>query len=241
MISYKQRESIIHSLDPRFKLVSFALVVFALLLNSSLASALLGLALVFFLYMLARIRLDEFYNDAAGLMLITAIPIPLHALSVPGTPALEVFGIVFSEQGVLFGAATAVYLMVVLSLTILFLYTTKRRKVVSMMVWFKVPADMALATSISLRFIPIIQEQVQEIRVSQAARGHRLAGLLSPIPVFVPALHGVFKRAREMSFSMESRGFDPENIRISTRFNSTASDYLVLLLMAFSSLALLIV
>jgi energy-coupling factor transport system permease protein len=85
--------------------------------------------------------------------------------------------------------------------------------------------------TISIRFLPILQAELDRIRIAQALRGYEPAPFYPPIPLMVPLLHSSLKRAMELAISLESRGFDPENIHIAVDLRLGAADYLLLLLL----------
>ena len=95
--------------------------------------------------------------------------------------------------------------------------------------------ELAMMTTIALRFIPTLQEEAQKITRAQAARGadfseggpiRRARALL---PVLVPLTIGAFRRADELAEAMESRGYRGDEGR--TRYRELrfrARDALVL-------------
>lgn len=69
--------------------------------------------------------------------------------------------------------------------------------------WGWIRADkVALMFGISLRLMPVLLEQWQEIREAQAARGHRA----SPLALLVPMLVRTLQRANEMADAIDARG-----------------------------------
>lgn len=68
-------------------------------------------------------------------------------------------------------------------------------------------APIAVAGSVAWSFLPSASQAFQEIRESQAARGHRIRGLRDIPALVVPLLGGGLERAITMSEALESRGF----------------------------------
>ena len=68
-------------------------------------------------------------------------------------------------------------------------------------------APIAVAGSVAWSFLPGASQAFQEIRESQAARGHHIRGLRDLPPLVVPLLGGGLERAMTMSEALESRGF----------------------------------
>jgi energy-coupling factor transport system permease protein len=80
----------------------------------------------------------------------------------------------------------------------------------------KVPVDeIALLIMLAIRFIPLLFEETDRILKAQKARGVDLesGGLLrkvrSLVPVLVPLLHGVFRRADDLAVALTLRGYSP--------------------------------
>lgn len=68
-------------------------------------------------------------------------------------------------------------------------------------------APIAVAGSVAWSFLPSAAQAFQEIRESQAARGHRVRGMRDLPPLVVPLLGGGLERAITMSEALEARGF----------------------------------
>lgn len=67
------------------------------------------------------------------------------------------------------------------------------------------PAKMALMLALTIRFIPLLGEQVREVRMAQRARGveRNIAAL------FVPLLVKILTMADDLTAALEARGYDP--------------------------------
>ncbi|WP_245987063.1 energy-coupling factor transporter transmembrane component T [Azospirillum thermophilum] len=67
------------------------------------------------------------------------------------------------------------------------------------------PAKLALMLALTIRFIPLLVEQVREIRQAQQARGVER----SMAALFVPLLVKVLTLADDLTAALEARGYDP--------------------------------
>ncbi|RJF79145.1 energy-coupling factor transporter transmembrane protein EcfT [Azospirillum cavernae] len=67
------------------------------------------------------------------------------------------------------------------------------------------PAKMALMLALTIRFIPLLAEQVREVRMAQQARGveRNIAAL------FVPLLVKILRLADDLTAALDARGYDP--------------------------------
>lgn len=66
---------------------------------------------------------------------------------------------------------------------------------------------VAVITAIAVTFVPATLLQWQQIREAQAVRGHRLRGLRSWLPLWLPLLTGGMERALQLAEAMTARGF----------------------------------
>lgn len=66
---------------------------------------------------------------------------------------------------------------------------------------------VAVVISIALTFVPTTLQEFRHIREAQAVRGHRMRGLRSWLPLFLPLLTGGMERALQLAEAMMARGF----------------------------------
>src|SRR5207302_1357686 len=79
----------------------------------------------------------------------------------------------------------------------------------------KLPVDdFALMVLISLRFVPTLLEEVEQLIKAQTSRGADLTSgtlreRLQSLPMlFLPLMRGVFRRASELATALEARGYE---------------------------------
>ena len=89
---------------------------------------------------------------------------------------------------------------------------------------FRSPAqEFSLMMAISLRFIPVLLEEMEKIQLAQSARGAKFSqGSLKArgrayLSVLIPLFHSAFERAERLAVAMDIRGFDPDKPRSSLR------------------------
>lgn len=141
------------------------------------------------------------------------------------------------EQLVYQLAVTLKYLAV-LPPVLLFITTTRPPEFASALNRIGVPARIAYAISLALRYIPDVQREFRTISQAQQARGldtsrsvglrTRLRNLMS---VLMPLLLGTFERIETVSAAMELRGFGRDRRRTwYVRTPLRAADVLVIVL-----------
>jgi energy-coupling factor transport system permease protein len=216
MIAFIPGSSPLHKADARVKILYLLFMLLILIVRQDLTTlGILSLATLL-LYLLSGIPLVQPLRDLGGSWLFILIPVILQVLINPLT-------------GIYLGVVNSIFLLNLICLSLLFIYTTEVRSILQALVFFKVPSEFAFMLTISIRFLPIMQDKMNRIRIAQAVRGYELAPLSLPIPLMVPLLHSSLKRAEELAISLESRGFDSENIHINMELRLNPADYLLLL------------
>lgn len=117
-------------------------------------------------------------------------------------------------------AAVTLKYLAVLPPVLLFVTTTRPPEFASVLARIGVPARIAYAVSLALRYVPDIQRDLRTVSQAQQARGintsravplrTRLRNLSA---VLMPLLLGTFDRIEEVSAAMELRGFGRERGR----------------------------
>ncbi|MBP7632658.1 ATP-binding cassette domain-containing protein [Candidatus Ozemobacteraceae bacterium] len=98
--------------------------------------------------------------------------------------------------------------------------------------------EPALVMVIAVRFLPVMLEEIERIRLAQRARGARFdAGwrgtFIALLPLLVPTLTLAIRRAHVLAVAMESRGYRLTGRRTKYRiYRVSAADYAVALAMA---------
>lgn len=115
--------------------------------------------------------------------------------------------------------------------------------------WLRLPVDdFALMTLVALRFIPTLVEEIEQLVKAQAARGSSFGSgplrerVQSVLALFVPFMRNTLRRASELATALDARGYqvDGHQTRLYEKKLALA-DYLVLLIVGGSLLAILLI
>ena len=216
---YYQTESVIHSLDPRVKLVSTILYIISLFIYKEplpfiLAGLFLALCVILskvpFSYMVRGLKTIFF------LMLITAL---FNLFLTPGETIFTVWKLSITLEGLKAAVYMALRLvMLVIGSSLMTLTTTPTMLTDAMekLLWpfqkIGLPVhEIAMMMSIALRFIPILLEETDKIMKAQMARGadfesgNILKRLKAMVPILVPLFISAFRRANDLAMAMEAR------------------------------------
>ena len=185
LFSYEPRQSIIHVLDPRLKvLYPFVIGVLSVLLNWDFVFLLFGLTLIPWLlvrtsWVRLRVVFTMVVTPAIGLIwsqglfhiadyahpnLIFVFP---WTISWFGTPGL-------SATGLLYGAEQAGRVMSGVAASLILLMTTKTSEVIWAFYKFRLPAAVGLAFTAALRFLPQLIERMTVLLQVMQVRGYDL-------------------------------------------------------------------
>jgi energy-coupling factor transport system permease protein len=183
--TYEPRQSIIHQLDPRLKvLYPFIIGVLSVLLNWDFVFLLFGFTIIPWILMRtsqARLRVVStmVVTPAIGLIwsqglfhvqdylhpnLIFVFP---PTISWFGTPGL-------SGTGLLYGAQQAGRVMAGASASLILLMTTRPSEVIWAFYKFRMPAAVGLAFTAALRFLPQMIERMTVLLQVMQVRGYDL-------------------------------------------------------------------
>jgi len=239
MIAYRDRESLLHSLDPRVKILIFAGFTASLAAFRTPGAAAAASLITIALFLFGDIRFSDFTRDARDVLFFSLLPLPVQAFTQPGEVVYSLGILSITREGLAFGAISSVFLINMIAVAMIFVYTTKPSKMVDALSWLRAPPPLSFSFALALQFIPVFYREVKEVRLAQSARGARLTSAMSVFPLIVPVIHRAFTRARELSISLDTRGFCPDRKR-EPHFRAGWLDYTFLLFSVaiFSMLAL---
>jgi energy-coupling factor transport system permease protein len=212
----------LHGLDARAKILATGVLAVGLFLVDSVAGFLLGAAVVVLLVATSRVPPGIFLDFLRPVAFIVALTLLFQVLFSREGETLFAWGFLeVHEGGLMRGLSLALRIVLLVSTAGLLTATTAPvaladgiEDLLSPLKKLRFPAhELAMMTTIALRFIPTLHEEAQKITRAQAARGadfseggpiRRARALL---PVLVPLTVGAFRRADELAEAMESRGY----------------------------------
>ena len=200
---YLERDSFLHSMDPRVKIIgSFLGVVALILFNSPYLLLAIFLGLILILNFLGKIQYREIFKALKPL-----IPIVLIAMVIwPFILKPWYFGL-------LIGVGYGIRLLSVALLTLGLIMTTSQKDLVLGFIKMGMPYEIGLTLTIALRYIPTLYMLTQTIMDAQKSRalelekGNFLQRAKNTVPVLIPLIVASIKTAHELSIALESRAF----------------------------------
>lgn len=219
---YVPKESPIHRLDPRTKImVIFCFVIFVFFANNALSYA----WLVLFGVGTAAITKIEPRFILKGLRPVWFLIIFTFILHLfvtrEGEILIRLLGFPIYSGALVQGTQIAIRFFLLILVTSMLTLTTTPIEITDAIETLLKPLnkvkfpvhELALMMSISLRFIPTLMQETEKISKAQASRGvdFRTGPLKDRIqavvPLLVPLFVSAFKRAEELAMAMEARGY----------------------------------
>jgi energy-coupling factor transport system permease protein len=212
-LAYIDNNSIIHRVDSLSKLAWVMIVIlitFQLSTTESRAIMLATLLIITILF--ARV---PFINILRASPLIFGVALLLglfHTLITPGTPIFSIGPFIGTEEGLIKGSGYFFRLAIMVLASFMLIWTTNIRDLMVGLVRLGIPYRYAFAIFMALRFLPIIQQEVEAVRAAHAIRGHAAR---SPLAhrfklwqryLFTVIVNGI-RKAENTALAIESRGF----------------------------------
>lgn len=218
---YLPRDSALHRLDPRTKILAAVGGAVVLFLVPAFAGLALAAAGVVALLVIGRIPLGYALRGLRPLVILIALTAVLNAFFAPdgGREVLRLGPLIATEGGLRNAAFVGLRLVVVVALASLLTFTTSPveltdglERLLRPLRRLGVPAhELAMMMTIALRFIPTLLEETDRIMKAQMARGadfdsggltRRLRAL---VPLLVPLLVSALRRSEDLALAMEAR------------------------------------
>lgn len=222
-IDMKSRKSPLQKLDGRSKIIALA-VIFALVLLFSHWAYILGLlVLVMLVWWIARLPFKMIRDLLQFFLFIAIVILVVQIFFYPGTtnllhisnpiPAIGFSGYITLE-GILFGIAMVLRLVVIMIVAPLMVMTTPLPDLMLALVKFKVPYRFAFIMTTALSLLPSIQNHAGIIQQAQLCRGITYEGagkffakLRASVSLLVPLILSTFRDSQTLEIAMSSRAF----------------------------------
>lgn len=251
---YYPGDSLLHNTDPRIKIIlAISLMITVIFTNSYVVFGILA-SLILFAIKYAKIPVFYTLKGLKPVVFIIIFTAVINIFFVPGKILVEYGFIKITFEGVDKAFKLALRILLLMAGTSLLTLTTTPmtltdgiEKLLSPLKKIGVPVnDLAMIISISLKFVPVLLDEVNKIIKAQASRGvdfdtkNPVKRLKNYIPVMVPLFINTIKRADELSQAMEARCYRGGENRTKVReFKMTAQDFGVLFfVLAFETLLL---
>lgn len=219
---YYQGESLMHSLDPRSKILITVLYMITLFIGDSAIFYMLMTGVFLFTVHLSRIPLKVILNGMKIIIILMIFTVIANFFFTEGTVLWQLGFIHITKEGIIRGFVMGLRLLLLVGFASVLTLTTKPIALTdglealgSPLKKIKFPVhEISMMMSIALRFIPTILEELERIMDAQRARGANFSeGKLMDkakalVPLLVPLFVSAFRRADELAQAMEAKCYD---------------------------------
>lgn len=218
---YYTENSVIHKMDPRFKIIASMLYLVSLFLVNQILAYVAVILFIGTVIKLSKVPLGFVMRGLKPILMLIVFAFTINIFLTPGqgAPLVDIGFITIYPEGVERAFFMAIRLVLLIVGTSLLTLTTSPIELTDGIEYllnpFKkigLPAhELAMMMTIALRFIPTLLEETDKIMKAQMARGadfesgnimNRAKAL---IPLLVPLFISAFRRADELAMAMEAR------------------------------------
>ncbi|MEJ2597377.1 MAG: energy-coupling factor transporter transmembrane component T [Anaerolineales bacterium] len=212
-LNYIERDSTLHSIYPLIKLAWVFLVAGGLFLYQEPWSGAAMLLTVFLLAMF--VGHVPFRNILQSSRLIFGLGILLmffHFFADPGNPILHIGPLTITDSGLHGGPIFFFRLSVVVLASFVLIWTTDSRDLMVSLTQVGIPYRYAFAVFLALRFLPLVQREVDAVQAAHAIRGKAAGSTLMhrfklwQRYMFTVLVNGL-RKAELTATAIECRGF----------------------------------
>jgi energy-coupling factor transport system permease protein len=241
---YVERDSWLHRMDPRIKVIYVALGIMTILLFKSIFVILLALLLTQLLILAARVPRDNLLWVWKRMLPINILIPLLFILFYPeGQAVLQFWFIQITPLAFVRGLALALRLDAIAFLVFSWMFTTDQTRIVRSFVKLGLPYNGGLVIAISLRYIPTFYgtyntvAEAQQARALDLRKGSLLERLRNHLPILVAMIISALRTADKLAKALESRALGFKGAKRTCyrdiAFRSVDYIYLALILAAF--------
>lgn len=241
---YFPKDSIIHRLDPRFKIIITMIYIAILFSTDTFQGLIVGTVFAWIVWFMTKIPVKLMWKSLKPIMPIIIITAILNLFMIEGDKVLWSWGFLEitdkSLHECIFNLVRIVMLIVGSSILT---YTTSPvsltdgiERLFSPLKKLSVPVhELAMMMTIALRFIPLLIDETDKIILAQKSRGASFeVGSLKErasaiVPVLIPLFISAFRRSEELALAMECRCYHGGDGRTRLKqLKAHSRDYLAL-------------
>jgi len=216
---FAPRDSVIHRLDSRTKILAGVILMTLIFLAPRLSSLLVIALGTIVLYQAARLNTGLAFRNIRPFLWILILTVIIHALFTEGHILIRLpLSLAVTTEGIHAGLFYSFRIVVLILSAALITLTTSPMALTDAIERFLKPLtrlglpahEIAMMMSISMRFIPTLMEETDRIRKAQISRGSRINGspvqrIKGLIPLIIPLFVSTFRRANDLALAMEAR------------------------------------
>ncbi len=241
---YFPGNSVIHRLDPRFKIVITIIFIIMLFTGKSMLCLAIGAVYTLLAVVLSKIKPKMFWKSVKPLLPFLVLTAVINLLLISsGNVLWEWRFIKITDESLNISVFMIARIVLLIIGSSILTYTTSPitltdaiERLLSPLKKLKFPVhELAMMMSIALRFIPTLIEETDKIMSAQKARGAEIdtgsfmTRARNMVSILVPLFISAFRRADELATAMECRCYNGGEGRTRLRqLKSAPRDYMAL-------------
>lgn len=216
---YYPRDSFIHKLDPRTKIIGTFIYIISLFLFRKFIPYLVVLGFLGVIIKTSEVPIKHILKGLKSILFLLIFAVVFNIFLTPGDIVWKWGFLKITRQGLETAGFMAIRLILLIMGSSLMTFTTTPNhltdgleKIMNPLKKIRVPVhEISMMMSIALRFIPILLEETDKIMKAQMARGadfesgNLLKKAKSLVPLLVPLFVSAFRRANDLAMAMEAR------------------------------------
>lgn len=259
---YLPTDSVVHRLDPRFKLAAFVIMILAIAICGTYVGNLFALAICIAMFWVSKIPLHYGLSGVKPAIPFIIILATLQLLfygeiARGGTVYFQYGFITISSESVRLVLVSAMRFVEVIFLSSVLTLSTSTTELTHGMerllgplqrVKFPVHA-FALIITIAIRFVPTFAMEMEKMMKAQASRGadfgtgewwRIIRRTKDMLPIIIPLFNVALARAEDLILAMEARCYMPGASRTQyTHYKANGKDYAALIISIIISVIML--
>lgn len=240
---YFPGKSVVHRLDPRFKIIITAIFIVSLFCADNFLGLLISCVFMLISFLISQIPFKLMLKSIKPIIPIIIFTTVLNLFFLDGVTLFKIGFIKITYEGLRTSGFMIVRIIALIMGTSLLTYTTSPitltdaiERLMSPLAKIHLPVhELAMMMTIALRFIPTLIEETDKIMSAQKARGADMeSGNLMQrakalTPILIPLFVSAFRRAEELALAMECRCYHGGDGRTRLKeLKSTSADYMAL-------------
>lgn len=240
---YFPGKSVVHKLDPRFKIIITGIFIAMLFSADSFIALAVGIVFLIVSFLLSKIPFKLMLKSLKPIIPIIIFTSVLNIFFLDGVVLFKLGFLKVTYEGLRTSAFMIIRIIALIMGSSLLTYTTSPitltdaiERLLSPLKKIKLPVhELAMMMTIALRFIPTLIEETDKIMSAQKARGADMeSGSLlqrakALTPILIPLFVSAFRRAEELAVAMECRCYQGGDGRTRLRqLKSSGEDYFAL-------------
>lgn len=216
---YFPGKSLIHKADPRIKIIFIISFIIFLFIGTNFAALISMMVLSSTLVYLSGIPIKLYLKSLKSVFFVVILTAVLNLFYGTGDPIFQVGFMQITLNGIKNSIFISIRIILMVLIGSLLTYTTSPtditdalERLLSPLNKFKIRVhEFAMMTTIALRFIPTLIEEIDKIMNAQKSRGADMENgniikrIKALIPVMVPLFISSLRRANDLAIAMECR------------------------------------